>query len=105
MLNTAIKTEIYEKYMILVDTHYLLIFQLLESVQGVSDAVSDTPPEEPPLPPYPNISDLSITGRSKHFNCHSFLVNLYIIHKSYHAKNKVFTWRIVLHNLKACCKG
>ena len=46
------------------ETASIFTFQLLESVQGVSDAVSETPQEEPPLPPYPNISDLSITGRS-----------------------------------------
>ena len=40
---------------------------MLESVQGVSEAVSETPQEEPPLPPYPNISDLSITGKSQLF--------------------------------------
>ena len=46
---------------------YFVSFQLLESVQGVSEAVSETPQEEPPLPPYPNISDLSITGKFQLF--------------------------------------
>jgi len=35
--------------------------KLLESVQGVEEAIGSSQPEEPPLPPYPNISDLSIS--------------------------------------------
>merc|ERR1719210_3229277 len=35
---------------------------LLEAVEAVHEAVAATPSEEPPLPPYPDISDLSITG-------------------------------------------
>merc|ERR1712038_1183659 len=34
---------------------------LLEAVEAVHEAVAATPSEEPPLPPYPDISDLSIT--------------------------------------------
>ena len=35
----------------------------MEAVEAVHEAVAATPSEEPPLPPYPDISDLSITGK------------------------------------------
>ena len=42
----------------------MVVFQLLESVQGVQEAVgSNQAEEQPPLPPYPNFSDLSISGK------------------------------------------
>ena len=38
--------------------------QLLEAVEAVHEAVAASPSEEPPLPPYPDISDLSISGKN-----------------------------------------
>jgi hypothetical protein len=43
----------------------LIFFQLLEAVEGVHEAVAATPSEEPPLPPYPDFSDLSISGKPR----------------------------------------
>jgi hypothetical protein len=34
-------------------------------VQGVQEAISATPTDLPPLPPYPDISDLAISGKQK----------------------------------------
>ena len=46
-----------------------VVLQLLESVQGVQEAIGTSQAEEqPPLPPYPNFSDLSISGKQKIWN-------------------------------------
>ena len=41
-------------------------FQLLDSVQNVKEAVGEFPAASlpPPLPPYPEIGDLSLSGRT-----------------------------------------
>ena len=36
---------------------------MLEAVEAVHEAVAASPSEEPPLPPYPDIGDLSISGK------------------------------------------
>ena len=32
-------------------------------MQGVQEAISASPSDQPPLPPYPDISDLAISGK------------------------------------------
>ena len=64
---------------------FLLTLQLLESVQGVQEAIgSNQAEEQPPLPPYPNLTDLSISGK-KHFIIveHLFCHGLKLLSKNY----------------------
>ena len=63
----------------------MLALQLLESVQGVQEAIgSNQAEEQPPLPPYPNLTDLSISGK-KHFIIveHLFCHGLKLLSKNY----------------------
>lgn len=45
----------------------VLILQLLEAAERVQRVIAEQPTEQPPLPPYPNIHQLSLQGKRSEF--------------------------------------
>ena len=55
---------------------------MLEAVEAVHEAVAASPSEEPPLPPYPDIGDLSISGKKDKYKLTfdlTYIYNTYLL--------------------------